>query len=316
MTRYLAARLTWLVAVMWLVGTIAFVLAHAAPGDPAELFYERANGRPPTTEQVVALRHQMGLDRPLLAQYASWLQGAAVGDLGHSWATGTSVTQALLGSLAPTIALAVVALLLALAVAAPLGVMAAYRPGSWIDHGSRALAVAGASTPSFVFGYVLILVFAVRLRVLPVFGSGSAAHVILPAATLALATSATYARLVRASVLQALSEPFVRAALAKGLSQRAVLVHHALPNAVLPLVTLVAISLGHLLGGAVIVEWVFSWPGVGRLAVDAIHARDYPLVQGVVLFGGAVFAAISLIVDLVYLRIDPRVRLRERAGAS
>lgn len=308
MTGYLVGRLGWLVVVMWGVATLAFVLAHAAPGDPAELFYERAHGRPPTDEQVRTLRHEMGLDRPLLVQYAAWLRGAVRGDLGRSWATGQSVADALTDSLPATLALAAAALGLALAISVPLGVMAAWQPGSLLDRASQTLAVAGTSIPSFVLGYLLILVFAVMLRVLPVFGAGSAAHLVLPALTLAAAASATYTRLVRASVLASLRDEYVRAALAKGLAPARVLVHHALPNALLPLLTLVAISLGQLLGGAVIVEWVFSWPGMGRLTVDAIHARDYPLVQGVVVFSGAVFASTSLLVDLVSFRVDPRVR--------
>jgi len=316
MTRYLAARVAGLILVLVGVASISFVLAHAAPGDPAELFFERANGRPPSEAQVVALRRQMGLDRPLLVQYVSWVRGAAGGDLGRSWATGQSVSRALVGSMAPTLALAIAALILALSIGGPLGIVAAYRPGSLVDRLSRGLAVTGTSIPSFVIGYLLIFVFAVKLRLLPAFGSGSPQHVILPAVTLALGTSGMYARLVRTTVMTALDEEYVRAAFARGLTPRAVLIRHALPNALMPLLTVSAISLSHLLGGAVIVEWVFSRPGLGRLAIDAIHARDYPLVQGVVLLGGAIFASINLIVDLAYFRIDPRVRLRTGRDAS
>ncbi|MFN2444344.1 MAG: ABC transporter permease [Vicinamibacterales bacterium] len=296
------------------VATIAFVLAHAAPGDPAELFFERAYGRPPTDEEVVMLQERMGLNRPLLLQYTSFMGGLPRGDLGRSWATGQSVTAALAGSVPATVALALSALVVAIVIGAPLGVAAAYQPGAALDQISRALAVAGASVPAFVLGYVFILVFSVKLRLLPVFGAGSPSHLVLPAVTLAFATAATYARLVRASVLETLGEEYIRAALAKGLTHRAVLVRHALPNAVLPLLTMVAISLGHLLGGAVIVEWVFSWPGLGRLAVEAIYARDYPLVQGVMLFGGAVFGVVSLAADVMYCWVDPRVR--HVAGSS
>lgn len=313
MMRYLAARLAWLCAVMWGVATIAFVLAHAAPGDPAELFFERAYGRPPTDAEVVALQQQMGLTRPLILQYASFIQGLPRGDLGRSWATGQSVTTALAASVPATAALALSALILAIVIGGPLGVAAAYRPGAAPDQISRALAVAGASVPGFVLGYLLILVFSVKLRLLPVFGAGSPSHLILPAATLAFATAATYARLVRASVLETLGEEYIRAALAKGLTRRAVLVRHALPNAMLPLLTVVAISLGNLLGGAVIVEWVFAWPGLGRLAVEAVYARDYPLIQGVVLLGGFIFGMVSLAADLMYFWVDPRVRLLARS---
>ena len=312
MQHLLAARLFWFLTMIWGVATIAFLLARAAPGDPAELFLERAHGRPPTDEQVAAMRREMGLERPILVQYVTWLAGLARGDLGQSWATGQPVAEALAAGIPPTVALAAAAQLLTLVVGIPLGVAAAARPGAWLDQLSRALAVTSASIPTFVLGYVMILLFAVTLGLLPVFGTGSPAHLVLPAVTLALGSAATYARVVRASMLTTLQEEYIRAASARGVTSRSVLARHALPNALLPVFTMAALSLGHLLGGAVVVEWVFSWPGLGRLTIESIAARDYPLVQGIIVLAAAIFGVVNVLADLALGWIDPRVTLAQR----
>ena len=255
------------------------------------------------------MHEQMGLDRPFAVQYVAWLNGAAHGDLGRSWGSGDAVESLLIECLPRTLLLAVSALLIAVGVAVPLGTLAAARPGSWVDHLSRAVAVCGTSMPAFFFGYVLMFVFGVWLHVLPIFGYGTARHLVLPAITLALGAAGALTRVTRTSVADVLAEPFMQSALARGIPRRRALWRHGLRVALLPLATVVGLAAGHLLGGAMIVEWMFSWPGIGKLGLDAIYNRDYPLIQGVVLLSATVFTLLNFGVDLVYLRIDPRVRL-------
>ena len=313
--RYLVRRMTSFVLVLVGVSTLSFALGAFAPGDPAELYLERALGRPPSDAQVNEQRHQMGLDRPLAARYLTWLNGLTRGNLGKSWGTGRSVFTELVEALPHTVTLAVAALAVAVWISVPVGTAAAARPGSAIDHASRAAAVLGTSMPTFFLGYLLMWLFGVQFRLLPVFGSGSASHLVLPALTLASGLAGVFTRVIRANVLTSLGEDHVRAARARGLSHRMVLYRHALRTSLIPFITIAGLSLGHLLGGAVIVEWIFSWPGLGKLGVDAVHNRDYPLIQGWVLFMSAVFAASTLITDLAYVWLDPRVRLAKGAEA-
>ncbi|HXG55928.1 MAG TPA: nickel ABC transporter permease [Vicinamibacterales bacterium] len=312
---YLVRRLASLVVVLVGVSTLSFTLGALAPGDPAELFLERALARSPTDAQVAEQRRHMGLDRPLVVRYFAWLQGVMKGDLGSSWGTGRGVFTELVAALPKTILLATTAFLAAVAVGVPLGVAGAARAGSLIDQGSRVAAVLGTSLPTFVLGYLLMWLFGVELRLLPVFGARSARHLVLPAMTLAAGLAGMFTRVIRSNVMTSLGEDHVRAARARGLPDRRVLYRHALRPSLVPFITLASLSLGHLLGGAVIVEWIFSWPGLGRLGVEAIHNRDYPMIQGWVLCMGAVFAASSLLADLVYVWIDPRVRLAQGAHA-
>lgn len=309
MGRYIARRLASMMLVLLGVSTLAFVLGAMAPGDPAELFLERAIGRPPSEEQIQLMRQEMGLDRPFPVRFTRWLGGLARGDLGMSWGSGQSVSAALTATLPNTLVLAATALLASLGMAVPLGAASAAQPRSLTDHAARVAAVAAASVPAFVLGYLLMLLFGVQLGLLPVFGFGSLAHLVLPALTLSFSMTGTFTRVVRASVLAALAEPYVRAAVARGASSRQVVIGHALPNALIPLVTVAALSLGHMLGGTVIVEWIFSWPGLGKLGLDAIHNRDYPLIQGWMLFMSVVFVGSNLAADLVCAFADPRVRL-------
>ena len=312
MTRYLAERVAWLLVSLVTLSIITFGLGVLAPGDPAEVVLEHRLNQPPPQEQVMAQRRLMGLDRPLTVQYLRWLSSAARGDLGSSWLKGLRVSDALRERIPRTAALAAAAAAISVVIGVPTGILAAVRRNSVADHACRIGALVGASVPSYFTAYVLILVFAVRFRALPVFGFGSAANLMLPAVTLALGPAAVLARLTRSTVLEVLGEDYIRTARAKGASQPTVLLDHALRNSLIPLLTVIGLSLGHLLGGSLIVEWVFAWPGMGELAISAIHARDYPLIQGFVLFAGAVYVVVNFSVDVGYAWLDPRIRVGGR----
>ena len=302
---------------VWLgVSALAFALGTLAPGDPAEMLLQRRTGEPPTQQAVVLMRHQLGLDAAMPVRYLRWLGAALRGDLGTSLRSGSPVIEDLSGRFPATLELSLAALLLGACIALPLGIGAARRRGSIIDHGARLFAIAGASVPSFLSGYVLILIFAVGLQALPVAGRGGVLHLILPSITLALGFAAALTRLTRAALLEELGEDYVRTARAKGLSERAVLLRHALRIALVPVLTFAATRFGHLLAGAAIVETVFGWPGIGTHIVDSIYDRDYPAIQGFVLFMGTVFVLLNLAVDLAYRALDPRVREREDRWAS
>lgn len=309
MSRYAVRRLASIVLALLGVSVLTFALGVLAPGDPAEVVLSRSLGQPPTDEQLAVKRHELGIDRPLPVQYVDWLGGAIQGDFGHSWLRGVRVQDAMVERIPRTVILAISAAVLSLVIGIPVGVVAATRRNSILDHVSRAGALFGASVPSFFTAYLLIYLFAVRFRAVPVFGFGSAAHLVLPAVTLALGPAAVLARFTRSTVLEVLGEDYVRTAAAKGARGTAVLFRHALRNAMIPVVTIVGLSVGHLLGGSLIVEWVFAWPGMGDLAVSAIQDRDYPLVQGFVLFAATVYLVVNLLVDLSYVYLDPRVRL-------
>ena len=310
--RRLVRRIADVLTVWVAVSMLAFAVGSLAPGDPAEMMLQRQTGEPPSRAAVEALRRRLGLDAPLPLRYARWVARSLHGDLGISYRTGEPVLRDLADRLPATIELAVAAFALALGVALPLGIFAAWRRGSWIDHASRAVALLGASVPSFFSGYVLILVFAVSLRILPVAGRGGVSHLVLPAVTLASGVAAGLLRLTRAALLEELAQDYVRTAYAKGLRERVVLLRHALRGALVPVVTLAAVRFGHLIGGAAIVETVFAWPGVGKHVVDSIYARDYPAIQGFVLFLGTAFVVVNLLVDLSYRALDPRAALAAR----
>lgn len=312
MGRYAAARLAWLPVVLLGVSLLSFGFGVIAPGDPARAILEQSLGQPPTEAQVERMRDALGLDRPFVVQYAVWLADAARGDLGISWRTGDSVASMVARHAPRTGMLAVTSAVAAVVVGLPAGVVAARRRNRLADHVSRAGSVFGASIPNYVLAYLLILVFAVHLNLLPSFGVGRAVHLILPAVTLAVGPAAVLARLTRSTVLDVLGEDHVRTAQAKGLRPSWVTWRHVLRNALIPLFTAAVISLGHLLGGSVIVEWIFSWPGLGQLTIDAIRSRDYPVVQGVILLAGFVFVVLNFLTDLAYGWLDPRVRLGGR----
>lgn len=309
MGSFLIRRLLYL-APLWVgISLIAFILASLAPGDPARMSAQELAGRPPTPEEVAAERERLGLNAPFPVRYVHWLGNAVQGDFGFSYRSGEPVTAALLQRLPSTLQLAAAATLLAVALALPLGVLGAIRRNSPADHLTRAVAMAGASMPSYWLAYLLILVFAVRLHWLPVSGRGGWQHLVLPAVALGLGSAAVLMRLTRAELLETLNQDYVQTGRAKGLSESRVVTGHALRNALIPVVTMTGIQFGTLLGGAAIVETVFAWPGIGKFLVDSISARDYPVIQGFVIVAGTTFLLINLAVDVAYAWLDPRIRL-------
>jgi ABC-type dipeptide/oligopeptide/nickel transport system permease component len=315
-TAYVLRRLAYVVPVLIGVSLLAFGVGRLAPGDPARDLLFRTTGVQPTEREVAAERHRLGLDKPLVTQYVTWVGDALRGRLGTSYATGEPVGHAIAETLPRTLELAAAALLIAVAVAVPLGVLAAAFRWTWVDHLVRVLTLLAASMPTFWVGYLLILVFAVDLHLFPSFGVGGLRHLVLPAVTLALFDVAVLARFTRASVLESLGEDFIRTARAKGLSRRRVLVKHAFRPALIPLVTWTGTALGYLLGYSVVVETVFAWPGLGYQAIQAIQARDYPFLQAFTLLMGLVFVGLNLAVDVLYTWIDPRIRFGSAATAG
>ncbi len=309
MVQFVLRRLLYLVPVWIGISLVAFLLANLAPGDPARLALQRALGRQPTGAETAAAREQMGLNDSPPVQYLNWLGNALTGDLGLSYRTGKPVLESLVERFPTTLQIAGGGLLLAIAIAIPLGVLAAvYRRGP-IDHLSRVVALLGASMPSYWVAYLLILLFSVRLGMLPVAGSQTWQHAVMPALTLGIGGSASLMRLTRSEMLETLGQDYIRTARAKGLHSRTLLVRHALRNTMIPISTVLGMRFAGMLGGAVIVETIFSWPGIGKLVVDAIFDRDYPMIQGFVIFMGTAFLLINLIVDIGYGLIDPRIRL-------
>jgi peptide/nickel transport system permease protein len=312
MARYLLRRLVYLLPVWLGISFVAFALANLTPGDPARLMLQRQLARQPTAEEVAQARLDLGLDAPFAVRYVRWLGDAVTGDLGESYRTGEPVLTALLSRFPVTLQIAVLGVLGAIAIALPLGVLAAVWRNSPVDHVSRVLALLGASMPNYWVAYLLILLFAVQLRVLPVAGRGTWQHMVLPSVALGLAASASLMRLTRSEMLETLGQDFVRTGRAKGLRPSTVVVGHALRNAMIPVVTVAGLRFAGLLGGAVIVETIFAWPGIGKFVVDSIFDRDYPVIQGFVVFMGSVFLLINLAVDLSYAWLDPRVRFDTR----
>lgn len=310
MARYCAGRLLSALPTALGVATIVFALLHVMPGDPVEVMLgERA-----TVADHAVLRHELGLDRPLLDQYLGYLNGLAHGDLGTSIHGGRSVA-ALIGERAPaTLMLALAATLAAVVLALPLGIAAARHPHGVIDRLSLSASLLGVAIPNFWLGPMLIIAFAIQLRWLPVSGSGSWSHLILPAVTLGASMAGLLTRMTRTTVLETLHEDYIRTARAKGLDERRVLWRHALRNAATPILSLLGLELGALLAGSVITETIFAWPGLGRLLIDAIYARDYPVVQGCVLVIAVGYVTINLATDLAYAVANPRARAHVANG--
>ena len=295
---------------VWLgISILAFALALLAPGDPVRQVLQAGGIDAPSPEQVMEMRRELGLDAPGPVRYARWLGGAVRGDLGSSYRTGEPVLQSLIDRFPRTAVLALIAVGLGLVIAVPLGVISAVFRDSPVDQLARLGALVGASVPSFWLAYLLILFFAVQMRVLPVAGASEPRHIVLPALTLAIGAAASLTRLTRSAMLEELFQDYVRTARSKGLRERVVVVTHALRNALIAIVTITGIRLAALLGGAVIVETIFAWPGIGKYVVDSIFNRDYPTIQGFVLFTGTVVLLVNLAVDVSYVWLDPRVRL-------
>ena len=305
MLRYLVRRLVLTIPVLLGVATLVFSLIHLVPGDPAQAML--GDGASP--QDIVELRTSLGLDRPLLEQYVTFLRHAITGDLGLSFRTGQPVTAMIVERLPATAELAIAAMVVAVVIALPLGIVAAVWRGTVADYGAMTFALAGVSIPNFWLGPLLAIVFAVELGWLPVSGRGTLVHLVLPAVSLGLALAAILARMTRASLLDELRELYVRAARARGVSRVAAVTMHALRNSLVPLLTIVALQFGAVLTGAVITETIFAWPGIGRLLIQSIGFRDYPMVQGCILLIAVTYVTVNLVTDLMYGVLDPRIRL-------
>jgi peptide/nickel transport system permease protein len=304
MARYIIRRLALSLFVLFGVSIVVFGLIHLAPGDPARLMlYDTA-----PEEEVQAMRKTLGLDQPLYLQYWLFVSHAVRGDLGRSLYYKQPALGIILEHLPATAELTFAALLISLAVAVPMGIVSAVKRDSPWDYAGMLIATVGQATPVYWLGLMLILFFAVQLRILPTSGRGGIEHLILPSVALGAPLMALVTRMVRSGMLDILGEDYVRTARAKGLAERLIVLRHALRNIMIPLVTIVGLQFGALLGGAVITETVFAWPGVGRLVVTAITARDYPLVQAATLLVSFYFVAINLLLDVLYVYIDPRIR--------
>jgi peptide/nickel transport system permease protein len=286
------------------VATLVFALIHLVPGDPAQSML--GDGASP--EEVHKLRTALGLDKPLVEQYWSFMTGLARGDLGSSFRYGTPVAREIRDRLFRTFQLAIAAMLVAVAIAIPLGILAAVFRGTAIDHAAMTLALVGISMPNFWLGPLLAILFAVYLGWLPVSGTGGLTHLVLPAVTLGAALAAILARMTRASVLEELRELYVLAARARGASRIRAVVRHAFRNSLIPVVTIIGLQFGAVLTGTIITETIFAWPGVGRLLIQAINFRDYPLVQGCILFISFTYVMMNLLTDITYGLLDPRIR--------
>ena len=316
MSAYIIRRLFLLIPVLMIVGVIVFTLIHLTPGDPASVML----GRDATIEQKVALREQLGLNEPFYIQLVEWFGNALRLDFGESLFIGKPVTEALLDRFQPTTLLALYSLTLSVMIAIPAGVLAATRPNSPLDRLLMIMSISGVAIPSFFFGILLILLFAVVLGWLPAggyvdFGESPVQHLkymILPTLALGFSSAGLMARLVRSTMLDVLNQDFVRTAYAKGLPQRHVVMLHALRNALIPVMTIVGISFAHMLGGAIVIETVFNLPGMGRLLVQSVTRRDFPVVQGAVMTVAAIQVLIMLLLDVLYVYVDPRVRYGSR----
>ncbi len=312
MLAYATRRVLTTIPVMLFVAFFVFSLLYISPGDPAAIIA----GDQATPADIARIRISLGLDRPFLVRFGDWLWHVLHGDLGTSIFTNLPVTHMIAQRLEPTVSLMILTLILSIVVAIPMGVVAAWKQGSWIDRSVMALAVFGFSTPVFVVGYILAYIFALKLGWLPVQGFTPISRglwpflrtLILPSVALGLIYIALIARITRATMLDVLSQDYVRTARAKGVGQSAILYVHALKNAAVPIITVIGIGVALLIGGAVVTETVFAIPGLGRLTVDAILQRDYPVIQGVVLMFSFAYVIVNLIVDLLYTLFDPRIR--------
>jgi len=312
MSAYILRRLAATIPVMLIVAVFVFLMLRLTPGDPAAVIAgDNANA-----EQIALIRNRLGLDQPLFTQFFIWLLNILQGDFGESFFFKKTVAELIASRIEPTIALSLLTITLAVVIAVPLGVLAAYKQGTWIDKTVMGFSVLGFSVPVFVIGYSLIYLFAIKLNWLPVQGyqriadgfGGFLIRLLLPALTLSVIYIALIARMTRASVIDVLGEDYIRTARAKGQVEIKVLFRHALKNAAVPIVTVIGLGIALLIGGVVVTESVFTIPGLGRLTVDAVLARDYPTIQAVILLFSFVYVLINLIIDLIYTLVDPRIR--------
>jgi len=306
MIRHILQRILYTLPALWLILTMVFLMIHIVPGDPVLQML----GQDARVEDLAQLRHTLGLDQPLGVQYVRYFEGLARGDWGRSLRYAAPVRPIVLQRFPATLELSLAALAVCLAIAIPAGVFSARRRGSHADRATSFFTLLGLSVPNFALGPILILVFSIEIGWLPVSGRGGIGHLILPAATLGAALAAILTRMVRGSMIEELSSDYVRTARAKGIPETSVLFRHAFPNALIPVITIVGLQFGSLLAGTIVTETIFSWPGIGRLAVQAIAARDYPLLQGCILIIAVSYVAVNLLTDFVYAMVDPRVRLQ------
>jgi peptide/nickel transport system permease protein len=312
MGAFIVQRVLATIPVMGVVALFVFLLLHLSPGDPAAVIA----GDYATPDDIARIRARLGLDQPIYIQFATWLWDILRGDLGISIFTNLPVTTLIAQRIEPTLWLATTTIVFAVLVAVPMGVLAAWKAGTWIDRAVMVFAVLGFSVPVFVIGYVLIYIFALQLGLLPVQGYTSpmvdplrfTRGIILPTVTLGIVYVALIARMTRASVLEVLTEDYIRTAHAKGVPNRRVLIRHALRNAAVPIVTVIGIGIALLIGGVVVTETVYNIPGLGRLVVDAILKRDYPIIQGLMLMFAFVYVLVNLLIDILYTALDPRIR--------
>ncbi|MFB5675782.1 nickel ABC transporter permease [Paenibacillus terreus] len=311
MIRILTRRFAEVLLFMLFITFISFLFIRLAPGDPA-LTILNVDELSVSQEQVEALREEMGFNKPLLVQYGVWLFDFVRLDFGQSYVTGQPVMEMVLTGLPTTLELTAGALLIMLAVSVPLGSLAALYRNSWIDQISRILSIIGAAVPSFWLGLIFIDLFGVRLNWLPTMGRDGFQSLLLPSLTLGLAISGVYVRLLRSSLLDSLSQEFIRAARSRGLSERRIFVKHAFRHSLPPVITVFGVSLGSLIGGVVVVEVLFAYPGIGKLVVDAVRQRDYPLIQGYILIMAAFVFVVNTAVDLSYRYLNPEMKLKEK----
>lgn len=310
MLKYIIKRLILLIPILFLVTLISFSLLFIIPGDPAETILTGPGGGA-DPKAVEEFRIKMGLDKPIYIQYFTWLESILHGNLGYSYLSKRPVIDTILSRFHATLKLAIVSMIISLMISIPLGIISAIKQYSAIDNVSMVGALLGVSMPNFWQGLLLILLFAVTLGWLPVAGygdHGDLEHMILPAITLGTSSAAITTRLMRSTMLETINQDYIQAARAKGLSERVVIGKHALKNALIPVVTMIGLNFGYLLDGSVVVETIFAWPGIGLLMVESIYLRDYPMIQGCILFVAIIFIFVNLMVDILYTYLDPRIR--------
>ena len=303
MLKYVIRRLLMLIPVLFGISVIVFSILHLVPGDPAEI----VAGVEATKEDIELIRRNLGLDQPLHVQYLTWLSKVLQGDLGRSILTRRPVLSELLPRMMATVELTVASMIVAVSLGVTIGIISSTKQYSFFDHASMISAFLGVSMPVFWWGLMLMLLFSVTLGWLPTVGRGGIEHLILPSVTLATASIALIARMTRSSMLEVIRQDYIRTARAKGCHERRVIYKHALKNALIPVVTVVGLQFGYLLGGAVLTETVFAWPGIGRLMVDSIFHRDFPMVQGAILLVATAFVFVNLLTDILYAYLDPRI---------
>ena len=311
--KVIGRRILQILIVLLGISLITFCLIYLAPGDPVTAMYANSGGVP-NADVIAQTREELGLNRPFFVQYVSWLNAALHGDLGNSYTMSMPVSQILLSRLWPTVKLALFSIVLMLAFSVPMGMLTAVKKGKAVDYIVRVLTFIGNALPSFWIGLMLMNAFGLKLGILPVMSSDTGIqNLILPAVTLAVSMSAAYTRQVRAAILEEMKQGYVTGGKLRGLRPRVILWRHVFKNALLPLVTLLGLSFGSLMGGTAVVEVIFSYPGLGNLAVKAVTSRDYPLIQGYVLWTALIYMVINLIVDISYEYLDPRTKARRRA---